>query len=136
MVMMHIHVNTKLHFSRFRTVCKRIVGQNTVFEENEITSGVVNGFTNDLERFLGLPWLNLYVVVSIETEPAMFVYVMAICKNKGIYVNNQVNKHNCLSKVCKRKRTGTCKHRMNPNKKKKSTKSLLVWLEGITCESP
>lgn len=80
--MMQINVNTKLHFSRFRTVCKRIVGQNTFFEENKITSGVVNGFTNDLERFLGLLWLNLYVVVSIETEPAMFVYVMAICKTR------------------------------------------------------
>lgn len=56
MVMMHIHVNTKLHFSRFRTVCKRIVGQNTFFEENEITSGVVNGFTNDLEK---VPWTSL-----------------------------------------------------------------------------
>lgn len=111
--MMHIHVNTKLHFSRFRTVCKRIVGQNTFFEENEITSGVVNGFTNDLERFLGLLWLNLYVVVSIETEPAMFEYVMAICKNKGIYVNNQVNKH-------------LVKHRMNPNKKKVDQKFIGV----------
>lgn len=102
-----------------------------IFEENEITSGVVNGFTNDLERFLGLLWLNLYVVVSIETEPAMFVYVMAICKNKGIYVNNQVNKHNCLSKVCKRKRTGTCKHRMNPNKKKSRPKVYWYGLKGL-----
>lgn len=40
----------------------------------------------------------------------MFVYVMVICKNKGIYVNNQVNKYNCLLKVCKCERIGICKY--------------------------
>lgn len=62
--------------------------------------------------------MNFYVVVFIEMEFVMFVYVMVICKNKGIYVNNKVNKYNCLLKVCKCKRIGICKYWMNFNKKK------------------
>ena len=62
-------------------LCMRV--KNSVV--NLFTSCFVDGFTNDLEGFLRLLWLNPDIIISFEAESAMFVYVMTVCKNKRVY---------------------------------------------------